>query len=134
MPGLYAPQLHAAPAGRGGAGHRCRHDAVGNNRVVAAAEGFYAVNDNRALPRAVNPRAAFVQIIGKVGNLRLTRRVGNRGYAVCGCRRKHNVLCRADARKRQRDFGAAKSVRRTAIEPAVALLDNRAHLPQCLQM
>ena len=76
------PAVHAGQPDRtGGHGRRGeiggRHDAVGDDGVLACAELFHPLDADGTFARAENPRSAPIEVIGQVGDFRLARRVGD---------------------------------------------------------
>ncbi len=122
-------------AGDGSAGdQRRRDDAIGNDRMRTAAKHPNALDAYHALTGAANAGAAAVQVVGKVADLRLTRRVCQRSDALGSASREQNLLRRTDTGKRQGNVRALQTVRCAAVEPAVPLLYDGAQTAQRLEV
>ena len=93
-----------------------------------------AVNDNGALARSGYMRAAGVEKIGQIGDLGLACGVGYHCCTAGSGGGYHDILCSADAGDGQGDIGSVQPLGCAAVQLAVVLAYNDAHLPEGVKM
>ena len=91
-------------------------------------KALHTLDGDGATSGAGYPRTAFVQEFRQVNYLRLSRGVVDLSGSLREGSRQHYVLGRPHRRERQRDQRAVKSAGSRALQPAVLLLNFRAHL------
>ena len=124
------------PAGRGAGRHiRARLDLVGDDAVRAAVQALDALDTDRIRTGAANVRTHGVEEVGKIDDVRLTRRVLDHGAAARKRRRDDDVHRRTDRVLIQIYLCPAQAaVRRVGIDKAVFHLDVRAHRGHALDV
>ena len=94
----------------------------------------HSLYDYRAFSRAGYTRAASVEKICQIADLRLARRVCYHGNTVCRCSRDHNIFRCTDARKRKIYFCTVKPAVCTAFYESVFGQNLRAELFDTVKM
>ena len=97
-------------AGHGsGSNEGAGFDAVGDNRMLGAAQTLDTFNAHLAATRALDARAHLVEQFGQVNDFGLARRIDQRRFAVGERRRHHQVLGAGDCHLVEINLAALQS-------------------------